>query len=260
MSKSLKNFITINDFLKEHTANSLRWFCLMFRYRSYVDYTNDSMNAAVALEARFREFSLNVDNALTRREKRLQNQPESESEVMSRWQDAEASLYSKLRTTRTEVDNALRNDFDTFAAINSLLDLTSATNGYITRGEASRISPDLLLSIKDYVSFVLNSFGVTSLSPEKRATDRCDTIEISEHFKSVMDSVTDFRSDVRNLALTVHKKKKLSGMTQEELVKLYEDLLKKIVTRCDDLRTTLAGRGIKLEDHKDGGSWKIGGV
>eukprot|EP01102_Stenamoeba_stenopodia_P011564 TRINITY_DN3568_c0_g1_i3.p1 TRINITY_DN3568_c0_g1~~TRINITY_DN3568_c0_g1_i3.p1 ORF type:complete len:553 (-),score=96.36 TRINITY_DN3568_c0_g1_i3:423-2024(-) len=190
MSKSLKNFITISEFLKEHSASSLRWFCLMFRYRSYVDYTNDSMNAATALEARFREFFLNLNNALLRREKRLKGDSENGTSAMSKWQDAELHLYSRLRTTTKEVDDALRNDFDTFGAINSLLNLTSATNGYITRGETASLAPDLLHSVKDYVGFVLNSFGVNSL--DEKATREDDT-EISGQFKNVMNSLTDFR-------------------------------------------------------------------
>ncbi len=42
MSKSLGNFITIRDFLKEYSANVLRWIVFSHHYRSPVDY-NDTL-------------------------------------------------------------------------------------------------------------------------------------------------------------------------------------------------------------------------
>ncbi|MEK7464703.1 MAG: cysteine--tRNA ligase [Patescibacteria group bacterium] len=40
MSKSLKNFLTIRDFLKEYPPEVLRWMVLRHHYRSPVNYTN----------------------------------------------------------------------------------------------------------------------------------------------------------------------------------------------------------------------------
>ncbi|KTG38383.1 hypothetical protein cypCar_00013930 [Cyprinus carpio] len=46
MSKSLKNYVTIKDFLESYTANEFRLFCLLTRYRSAIDYSDASMNEA----------------------------------------------------------------------------------------------------------------------------------------------------------------------------------------------------------------------
>ena len=40
MSKSLGNFITIGDFLKDHSANALRYIALAAQYRSPIDYSD----------------------------------------------------------------------------------------------------------------------------------------------------------------------------------------------------------------------------
>ena len=47
MSKSLKNFITIKDFLQEgHSPNDLRWFCLQNHYRAHVEFGPDRVENA----------------------------------------------------------------------------------------------------------------------------------------------------------------------------------------------------------------------
>ena len=38
MSKSLKNFVSIEDFLKEYSANDFRMFCLLHKYNANMEY------------------------------------------------------------------------------------------------------------------------------------------------------------------------------------------------------------------------------
>nr|XP_042717376.1 probable cysteine--tRNA ligase, mitochondrial isoform X6 [Chrysemys picta bellii] len=46
MSKSLKNYITIKDFLTKNSADEFRMFCLRSKYRSAIEFGDDSMNDA----------------------------------------------------------------------------------------------------------------------------------------------------------------------------------------------------------------------
>jgi hypothetical protein len=39
MSKSLKNFVTIRELLKNHTADQFRMFCFQYKYRSNVHFS-----------------------------------------------------------------------------------------------------------------------------------------------------------------------------------------------------------------------------
>lgn len=48
MSKSLGNFLTIRDFLKNYHPEILRYFCLISHYRSPVEFTNDHIDSAIA--------------------------------------------------------------------------------------------------------------------------------------------------------------------------------------------------------------------
>lgn len=43
MSKSLKNFITVEEMLKLYKPNTFRYFCLQFKYNQRIHYSNDRM-------------------------------------------------------------------------------------------------------------------------------------------------------------------------------------------------------------------------
>lgn len=43
MSKSLKNFITVEDMLEKYNSNLFRYFCLQYHYSSRIHYSDDRM-------------------------------------------------------------------------------------------------------------------------------------------------------------------------------------------------------------------------
>lgn len=53
MSKSLKNFLTIQDFLKQYPGEVLRYFMLASHYRSPMDYSLENLEPAVSALERF---------------------------------------------------------------------------------------------------------------------------------------------------------------------------------------------------------------
>jgi cysteinyl-tRNA synthetase len=56
MAKSVGNFITIEDFLKKHSAQTLRWIVLTHHYRSPLDYTDTLAKEAVSALQTIEEF------------------------------------------------------------------------------------------------------------------------------------------------------------------------------------------------------------
>lgn len=50
MSKSLKNFITIEDALKHNTSRQLRLAFLLHSWKDTLDYSESTMESAVACE------------------------------------------------------------------------------------------------------------------------------------------------------------------------------------------------------------------
>lgn len=65
MSKSLKNFITIQQALEKNTATQLRLAFLLHSWKDTLDYSNNTMEMAVQYERTLNEFFLNVKD-LTR--------------------------------------------------------------------------------------------------------------------------------------------------------------------------------------------------
>lgn len=50
MSKSLKNFITIEDALKNNTSRQLRFAFLLHSWKDTLDYSESTMKSAMAYE------------------------------------------------------------------------------------------------------------------------------------------------------------------------------------------------------------------
>lgn len=53
MSKSLKNFVTISDALKRHTARQLRIAFLLHSWKDTLDYSDNTMEMAIQTEKLF---------------------------------------------------------------------------------------------------------------------------------------------------------------------------------------------------------------
>ena len=60
MSKSLKNFITIEDALKKYTSRQIRILFLLHPWQDTINFSDDTMNHAITTEFNFLEFFSNV--------------------------------------------------------------------------------------------------------------------------------------------------------------------------------------------------------
>lgn len=87
MSKSLKNFITIKDALKKHTARQLRLAFLMHSWKDTLDYSNNTMESAIQYEKFMNEFFLNVKDIL--------RAPTDVTGQFQKWENQEAELNRK---------------------------------------------------------------------------------------------------------------------------------------------------------------------
>uniref|UniRef100_A0A8C2GNN0 cysteine--tRNA ligase n=1 Tax=Cyprinus carpio TaxID=7962 RepID=A0A8C2GNN0_CYPCA len=109
MSKSLKNYVTIKDFLKSYTANEFRLFCLLTRYRSAIDYSDASMSEARSTLSTISAF---CHNAQAYMQGHLQCQPIEEG-----------ILWERLSATQSSVRKALADDFDTPKTVDAIMSL-----------------------------------------------------------------------------------------------------------------------------------------
>ncbi|MCZ7543119.1 MAG: cysteine--tRNA ligase [Anaerolineae bacterium] len=124
MSKSLGNFLTIRDALRQHRPEAVRMFVLNGHYRSPVDFTEDAMHAAT----RGWERLMGAVRLTRERLRAAQEAPDGT--------DGVAAFEDTLTTYRARFIEAMEDDFNTSAAIAALQELTREVNTLLNSGEA----------------------------------------------------------------------------------------------------------------------------
>ena len=233
MSKSLKNFITIQQALNSITPRQMRLLFLGYKWEEGMDFSDDALAVVYAREKSFHEFFLNVNS-------KLRQWPVAKH--AQRWGAEEKELNLALQKAQQDVHVALCDSMHFPRVLSLLLDLITTTNKYLqAAGEESR--PYFLLrKIAVYITRILACFGLCeeggigwTSSASQGGLNREETI------KPVMDVFADFRDTVRNLARSLGKD------------------AQPLLQACDSVRDdTLVPVGIRLEDLPGGKSvWKL---
>ena len=165
MSKSLKNFIAVREFLSEHCADSFRVFCLLHRYRHNITYSEDRVEDAKAIMQRLDNFFHDVERFLA-----VHRGQAGEVGLLKRWRQPELELQSTFSAQRSAIRRALASDFDTPLALKHMLDLTRAVSGFMTSPQQQTCGgAELVHVIRDYVSKLLCTYGLQRWSAPPRA-------------------------------------------------------------------------------------------
>ncbi|XP_051558462.1 probable cysteine--tRNA ligase, mitochondrial isoform X2 [Myxocyprinus asiaticus] len=239
MSKSLKNYISIKDFLVSYNANEFRLFCLLTKYRSAIEYSDASMNEARSTLSTISAFS---HNAQAYMQGHLLCQPVEEG-----------ILWKRLSATQASVQTALADDFDTPKAVDAIMSLIHHGNCQLqpaTKADGPR-SPAVFGAMLSYVREIMDVFGVDLL-------DRKDVHDSSGVLNNVVEELVLFRSEVRRFALLVEDQAPLDPQTGTEIKKRHPrpdrvPLLK----ACDALRKNLAPLGVHIKDRGTNSMWEI---
>ncbi|XP_069492857.1 probable cysteine--tRNA ligase, mitochondrial isoform X2 [Ambystoma mexicanum] len=250
MSKSLKNYITIKDFLKNYSADQFRMFCLRCKYRSAVDFSDDSMSEAKNTLQTISSF-INDANAYMR------------GQLMCR-AITEDILWTRLANAKENVRAAFADDFDTPRAIDSVMDLIHHSNRQLKpvtkESMGSTRSPVVYGTILDYIEHFFDTVGISFEARQFVAEDQS-----SATLNKVIDELVDFRSKVRNYALDTHEgpeSEQTAGLAAErqsqkekrlQLLREREPLLQ----ACDTVRRDLAAFGINIKDRGNKTTWEL---
>lgn len=191
MSKSLGNFVSIREFLQDHSVNVFRMFCLRSPYRNDIELTPKTLDGARATLTKLCDF---VADAEAYVEGRLLCEPPSESDVLK-----------GLSEVRREVDQSLADDFNYVRAISSVVKFVSNVNQTLqSRPTTSNLarSPTAVAICMNYVTRLMDDLGVELTSRQTLQTSPYISDSV---FASVLDSVVRFRNEVRTIALTTAK-------------------------------------------------------
>uniref|UniRef100_A0A673AMM8 cysteine--tRNA ligase n=1 Tax=Sphaeramia orbicularis TaxID=375764 RepID=A0A673AMM8_9TELE len=214
MSKSLKNYITIKDFMQSYSADEFRMFCLLSKYRSAIDYSEGSMSEARASLGTISTF---LHDAQAYMKGQLQCLPVQD-----------ANLWERLAETKCFIQAALADDFDTPRAMNALMNLVYHGNCQlqpVTKSDGTPRSPAVFGAMSSYITDVLDIFGISKLQSTVRSLE------------AIVDQLTRFRSDVRAFALARQQDDPSTGAPVKRGP--YPDRMP-LLKACDALRNDLA--------------------
>lgn len=233
MSKSLKNFVTIQEALQKYTANQIRWMFLLHSWDNVLDYKDSTMTEAISVERTFNNFFVNV-KAIIHECKAKVEEFTSENNFTT----LESDLLSGLLDCQKGVHASLCDNFDTVNAIQNMLDIISKTNIYITQKgrEKQKFNVQILEKIAKYLTKIVKIFGLTPDidAPIGFVDSSSKGNNAEEILMPYLHTLSSFRDNVRSLA--INKKEH-----------------KEILTLCDKLRDEdLVDLGVCLDDREDG--------
>merc|ERR1711953_1351918 len=225
MSKSLKNFISIQEALEKNSSRQIRLAFLLHAWDRTLDYSENTLRDAVQYEKNMNEFFMTIKSAIM-----------ADDKMLKKWGDNEKELHKEFETRQRAVDERLCDNIDTAGACNELRQIVSATNKYLAKAAV----PDarLLTILGEYVTKILKCFGCIEgdLPLGFPSAEQDGAVNKDELVAPYLQAMAKFRADIRN------------AMRQSDK----ENLNKTVMEWCDDLRDVrLVDLGVRLEDKTD---------
>ncbi|KAI8370507.1 tRNA synthetases class I (C) catalytic domain-containing protein [Radiomyces spectabilis] len=236
MSKSLKNFITIQEALKLYSPRQLRLFFLLHQWDAKMDFKQSSMQETIQNENTMKNFFDNV-KALSHRIKSDGSRGATElpnGGITHRYGDAEKQLSALLQEKQDRVHAALCDSINTPVAMDEIMDLITQTNKYMANG-AKAVNVHLLGKVGKWITSMMKIFGVADSGADIGfgSTNQAGG-NVEEILMPYLSALSGFRDQVRGIARSKAP---------------HTDFLK----ACDNLRdVTMVDLGVSLDDQEDG--------
>lgn len=160
MSKSLHNFITIRDLLKDYAPETFRFFVLSTHYRSPIDFSKESLHQSEKSLDRIRKYYEQLDVVVT-------DDVNSDYEVLAKWSQ--------------EFFDSMDDDFNTPKAIAALFGLINDS-----KNELSELSDEDKIAIKAFLDDAAHIFGVSF-----------EVEEVNAGSDDLLNLISEVRSELR---------------------------------------------------------------
>lgn len=193
MSKSLKNFTTIREILKETTPNQLRILFLNHQWNKDMNYEIEELKFALNMEKKIKNFisyvnSLNFDAY----------EDNLDEKMFTKTKDHE--VLQALEKSQNGVDFAFSNNFDTPEVLKCITELLSSTNSVL-----KEVSALTLFAVRDFINKILDILGIEGPKPTEDSGDA----------EALADILNSFRNKVRGFAKEKRDSKELYGLCDE---------------------------------------------
>ena len=235
MSKSLKNFKKITDFISLYTPNAFRLYFCNSKWDGDMDFTENGLSMASANDKKISEFFQNIK--VWSRENDLKKNLKLDNE--------DSALNNFFLEAKKNIHAYFCDNFNTPGVVSTILDLIKKTYEYQEKTEkAKTLKLHLIYTVGKYISDILKCLGLvynTDFVDYFRTSGEGDSNKNAEEILTpYMDVLTKFRHEVKN-AIVVEKDEK------------------KILKLCDQLRDDILPElGVRIEDKGNEGSlWKF---
>ncbi len=217
MSKSLGNFFTIREILDKYDAEVIRLFLTSSHYRSPIEFSQEQLHDAEASLDRYYTTVSRIDDFLS-----AETTPSKKAVDTTEFE----GFLSKFKE---DFESAMDDDFNTALAIGHIFELVREINKFLDAKPSGDEAKGLIEKAKHVLNSVEQVLNLFNRTPAEW-----------------------------NIALLKSKKIALSEAEIES--KIEERRIarqSKDWASADAVRKELDGKGIILEDKRDGTSWKV---
>ena len=205
MSKSLKNFITIDEAMKMYSGRQLRLAFASVQWNNQLDFKEALIHEVKSTESTLNNFFKNV-RALNNDYLAQLAERERETPISKKFTDLERSLMEQLKVSQDKVHVSFCDNLATPQALKALVELVTCTNTYIsTVGANLKIEP--VLAIAKYVTKILNIIGFPARPDQlgwvdsTGASSSANESSVEDIAMPYVKCLSTFRDQVRDLAI-----------------------------------------------------------
>jgi cysteinyl-tRNA synthetase len=174
MSKSLKNFTTINEILKTTSPNVLRWLFMKHKWREPMNYNSDTLKDAIIIDEQIKEILC-----------KLENFPFERKYVV--YQSKEVAFDNCKSLLLSKMDNCLLNfEFDQFVLL--VQEYLKNINKYLL---TDKINQTVIEGSRECILSMLNMLGFKY---------SCKQIIVDNNTEVFMDLIVKERTFLRMLS------------------------------------------------------------
>ncbi|EGR33616.1 hypothetical protein IMG5_047960 [Ichthyophthirius multifiliis] len=173
MSKSLKNFISIQNLLEKYEGRVIRLMFLKSQYDQLMDYNEKQIQEAQYKDKKYWEFLSNLQCIICQKEEEF---------CQFKFFEKENEIKNEFEKCKKNVHFFLQNNFNIPKVLKEIEDLIQEVNIYLKQ---KPYNIPLLESIYKYVSFILECFGIFYFQQQQNAYN-------DDKFIQVVDIIKDF--------------------------------------------------------------------
>lgn len=238
MSKSLKNFITIEEALQQYSARQLRLVFAFGFWDKPIDFKDTLVKEVQSYESTLAKFFTTI-RALNSDYKHAVALGQYVSLKLS---EVEKTLVENLQAAQADAHAAFCDNLSTPVVLRTIGDLVSKANTYIQGSSVGQneLRIEVLLDITKWIVKILEILGFEPRADrlgwlDAESGDSQSSVSKEDLAMPYVKALSQFRDEIRNLAI--------AKADASEFLRL-----------SDNLRSDLINLGISLDDRPNGGA------